>query len=74
MQAIIMDKISIERIVTLHPSIIKAEQDHLAANKLLPRRSELGYTGNLGRGMNKNSVVCTRENKRNNRYKSEGWG
>lgn len=40
-----MDKISIERIQTLHPSIRKkAEQDYLAANKLLPHGVRLRIT------------------------------
>ena len=40
-----MDKISIERIQTLHPTIrSKAENDYLAANKLLPKNVRLRIT------------------------------
>ena len=65
MQAIIMDKISIERIQTLHPSIRKkkAEQDYLAANKLLPNGVRLRITQALRTWDEQKNVICKGEQK-----------
>ena len=72
MQAIIMDKISIERIQSLHPSIRKkAEQDYLAANKLLPHGVRLRITQALRTWDEQTALYAQGRTKRNNRYKSK---